>query len=46
MQFILELVPVVDTTRIAVSMKIEADGIVADGIRLWVIRIVRVGVGL
>lgn len=46
MQLIFELVPVVDTTRIAVSMKIKADGIVVDGIRLWVVRIIRVGVGL
>lgn len=46
MQLILELMPIVNATRITMSMKVKADGIVAYGIGLWVVRIVRVDVGL
>ena len=47
MEFVFELVPVVDTTRIAVSMKVETNRIVVgDSVGLWVIGIVRIDVGL
>jgi len=46
-EFVFELVPVVDATRIAVSMKIKNDRIVVGkSIGLGVVWIVRVDVGL
>lgn len=46
MQLILELMPIVNATRVTMSMKVKADGIVVCGVGLWVVRIVRVDIGL
>ena len=47
MEFVFELVPVVNTTRIAMGVKVETDRIVVgNSVGLWVIGIVRVDVGL
>lgn len=46
MEFSFEFVPVIDATRVAMGMKVEANGIVIDGVGLRVIGIVRVGIGL
>ena len=46
MKFSFEFVPIIDATRVAMGMKVEANGIVVDGIGLRVVGIVRVGIRL